>query len=242
MKSHIEARKAYLARYHLPQVDLENTESGGMRSYIYTDHLNIVPATEEDFEEHFTYLYSNPAIMKTMRDGLIKDKEWLWSRISDWKIRWENNIPFAGMKIVDNSTSEFIGHIGLYPSNTRNSVDLAYMIREDKQKEGYAYEAAGAIVLEYCPLLKSKNYKINLQGEELNNIVAISRIANVPSNNIIMKLGFEKKYEFTEFDATRYYYEKEVFAPNVYEDGIESSLLGDNQDINDNCCSCCLIQ
>jgi len=189
---------------------LEEGENGGIVAYIYTENLNITSVTKQDSDEYFQYLYSDSDIMKTMRDGLVKNQEWTENKIADWVKRWENNIPFSGMKITSNTTDEFIGHISAGFSSTPNSSELSYMVKKDKQNQGYGYEAAGAIVFEYCPLLKYKHYKPNEKDTAFSHIVAIARTTNIPSNNIITKLGFDRKYEFVELDATRYYYSQEV--------------------------------
>jgi len=85
-----------------------------------------------------------------------------------------------GMWLVENQQGQAIGLCGLIKRNFLAETDLGYAYLPEYFGQGYAYEAARA-VLAYAA-----------EHTALNTVVAIVSPANLASKSLLLKLGFEQ--------------------------------------------------
>lgn len=111
-----------------------------------TDRLTLRHLEQDDLEPLYA-LYSDPEIRRYFPDGtrtLEETREEL-----EWFRRGHPTRPELGLwATVERSTGVFLGRCGLLPwlIDGVEEVELAYMIRKERWREGFASEAARSIV------------------------------------------------------------------------------------------------
>lgn len=178
--------------------------------FIETERLWLRPFLEKDAADVFEYL-REPAVhcfanvkLHSLEEAVVQVK----------KRETEENYSFA---IELKETGKVIGEIEAYPeSNNPNSdpsqqdtFSPCWMLNQDYQGHGYAYEAAKAF-FEY--LFEKKNAR---------RIYAYTEEDNLASQHLCEKLGMRKEGMFTEFVS----FVKDEKGNPIYENTIQYAIL-----------------
>lgn len=118
--------------------------------------------------------------------GLKKAKGWPDDDVMETLPKIINNLSkvktptgFESWMIIKNDSLEIIGDIGFKGfSNAEQNIDLGYGIIKEERRNGYAEEAARAII------------KWALSNKEVKEITAKCIIENIGSINLLRKLNF----------------------------------------------------
>jgi RimJ/RimL family protein N-acetyltransferase len=141
---------------------------------------------EPDDLAHLYGLYRDPEIRRYYPDGtrsLEETKEEL-----DWFLHGHPRHPELGLwATVERSSGEFIGRCGLLPWHIqgRDEVELAFMIKKDRWREGFATEASLGIIKHAHQVLG------------LRRLVCLVMPGNAASAGVAQKVGmcFERDFE-----------------------------------------------
>lgn len=159
-----------------------------------TERLLIRRLEPADLDSLFA-LYQDPEVRRYYPDGtrtLSETKEEL-----DWFAHGHPQHPELGLwATVERSTGEFLGRCGLLPWHIqgRHEVELAFMIKKDRWREGFATEAAQGIIKHAHEVLG------------LRRLVCLVMLANASSAGVAGKLGMSLEREFTdEFGPSNLY-------------------------------------
>ena len=132
-------------------------------------------------------LYRDPDIRTYYPDGtrtLRETKEEL-----DWFLHGHPHHPELGLwATVERDTGEFLGRCGLLPWHIQGSdeVELAFMIKKERWREGFATEAAHGII------------KHDQKDLGLRRLVCLVMPGNVASVGVAEKVGMSFEREFTD--------------------------------------------
>ena len=132
-------------------------------------------------------LYRDPAIRKYYPDGtrtLDETREEL-----DWFRHGHPRHPELGLwATVERSTGEFLGRCGLLPWHIqgKDEVELAFMIKKQRWREGLATEAAEGII------------KYSQAAVGLHRLVCLVMPGNTASAGVAKKVGMSFEREFTD--------------------------------------------
>jgi RimJ/RimL family protein N-acetyltransferase len=132
-------------------------------------------------------LYRDPEMRKYYPDGtrtLAETKEEL-----EWFLHGHPSNPELGLwATVERDTGEFLGRCGLLPWHIqgRDEVELAFMIKKERWREGLATEAARGIV------------KYARQGLSLRRLVSLVVPGNAASAAVAEKIGMSFECEFVD--------------------------------------------
>lgn len=153
---------------------------------IQSERLLFRPYNDEDFEFLFSLL-SDPEMVRFIGNGQIRNRNeannflnWIYHTYeisSDLGlrllIRKEDNIP--------------IGHAGLVPQTVDGieEIEIGYWIARDYWGQGYATEAAKALL----------DYGINLFGKR--KFIALIQPGNLASRQVAKNIGMKLKKEIT---------------------------------------------
>jgi RimJ/RimL family protein N-acetyltransferase len=140
-------------------------------------------------------LYRDPEIRKYYPDGtrnLQETKEEL-----DWFLHGHPHHPELGLwATVERSTGEFLGRCGLLPWHIQGTdeIELAFMIKKERWREGLATEAAQGII------------KHAHEALALRRLVCLVMLGNAASVGVAEKVGMSFEREFTdEFGLSHLY-------------------------------------
>ena len=151
-----------------------------------TDRLLLRHLVPEDLGPLYA-LYRDPDIRTYYPDGtrtLRETKEEL-----DWFLHGHPHHPELGLwATVERDTGEFLGRCGLLPWHIQGSdeVELAFMIKKERWREGFATEAAHSII---------KHAQKDLG---LRRLVCLVMPGNVASVGVAEKVGMSFEREFTD--------------------------------------------
>jgi ribosomal-protein-alanine N-acetyltransferase len=140
-------------------------------------------------------LYRDPEMRKYYPDGtrtLDETKAEL-----DWFLHGHPQHPQLGLwATVERSTGEFLGRCGLLPWHIQDKeeVELAFMIKKERWREGFATEAAHGII----------EYAQEVLG--LRRLVCLVVPGNAASEGVASKLGMSLEFEFTDEFGRSYLY------------------------------------
>lgn len=149
-----------------------------------TERLFLRRFELEDLESLYA-LYRDPEIRKYYPDGtrtLMETKEEL-----DWFIHGHPRYPELGLwATVERSTGEFLGRCGLLPWHIEGSdeIELAFRIKKERWREGFATEAAHGII------------KYAEQALGLRRLVCLIMPGNGSSAGVAKKVGMSSEREF----------------------------------------------
>lgn len=144
------------------------TERLLLRSFVKTDARSVA------------YNSRSPEVAKEMPDMVLKDE----AAGLEW-INWINGLandgePWQVLAIVRKNDLVCIGIVGVIPQKKIDGeIEILYSIADEYQKNGYATEAAGALV----------NWFFETRTHWY--ICAIVKTNNIASQKVIEKLGFE---------------------------------------------------
>ena len=132
-------------------------------------------------------LYRDPAIRQYYPDGtrtLEETREEL-----EWFLHGHRRHPELGLwATIERRTGEFLGRCGLLPWHIqdRDEVELAFMIKKERWREGLATEAARGIITH-------ANHSLGL-----SRLVCLVTPGNAASASVAEKVGMSFEREFTD--------------------------------------------
>jgi ribosomal-protein-alanine N-acetyltransferase len=132
-------------------------------------------------------LYRDPEIRKYYPDGtrtLDETKEEL-----DWFLQGHPRHPELGLwATVELGSGEFLGRCGLLPWHIqgKDEVELAFMIKKERWREGFATEASQGIIKHAHQVL------------DLRRLVCLVVPGNAASARVAQKIGMSFEREFTD--------------------------------------------
>jgi RimJ/RimL family protein N-acetyltransferase len=150
-----------------------------------TERLLLRHLEPRDLESLYV-LYRDSEIRKYYPDGtrtLEETKEEL-----DWFLNGHPRHPELGLwATVERSSGEFLGRCGLLPWHIqgRDEVELAFMIKKERWREGFATEASQGIIRHADQVLG------------LRRLVCLVMPGNVASAGVAQRVGmsFEREFE-----------------------------------------------
>jgi ribosomal-protein-alanine N-acetyltransferase len=151
-----------------------------------TERLLLRHLVHADLEALYT-LYRDPEIRKYYPDGtrnLQETKEEL-----DWFLHGHPHHPELGLwATVERKTGEFLGRCGLLPWRIDNSdeVELAFMIKKERWRQGLATEAAHGIIKHAHEVLG------------LRRLICLVTPGNAASVGVAEKVGMSFEREYTD--------------------------------------------
>jgi ribosomal-protein-alanine N-acetyltransferase len=151
-----------------------------------TERLLLRHFEPEDLEPLYA-LYRDPEIRRYYPDGIrthTQTKEEL-----EWFRHGHPGHPDLGLwATIDRKSGEFLGRCGLLPWHIQgqDEVELAYMIKKQRWREGLATEAARGII-EYAG-----------QTLGLRRLVCLVVPGNAASAGVAHKVGMSFEREFTD--------------------------------------------
>ncbi|MEU7556153.1 GNAT family N-acetyltransferase [Streptomyces sp. NPDC044571] len=141
---------------------------------------DVVPLSE---------INADPEVMRWIGDGDTLDPEQTAEEIERWEEEWDEE-GFGVFAVELLASGELIGAVGLsvpeFLPEVLPAVDISWRLGRPFWGQGYASEAAHA-TLEFA-----------LQDRGLDRIVAINRVGNEESENVIRKLGMVSEREATD--------------------------------------------
>ncbi len=151
-----------------------------------TERLLLRHFEPEDVEPLYT-LYRDPEVRRYFPDGTRTHQE--TKEELEWFVRGHPVHPELGLwATVDRHTGEFLGRCGLLPWHIEGTdeVELAFMIKKDRWRQGLATEAARGIIRHANEVL------------HLRRLVCLVMPGNEASTGVAKKVGMEFEREFTE--------------------------------------------
>jgi RimJ/RimL family protein N-acetyltransferase len=151
-----------------------------------TERLLLRHMEPEDLEPLYA-MYSDPEVRKYYPNGtktLKETKEEL-----DWFLHGHPSHPELGLwATIERSSGEFLGRCGLLPWHIqgKDEVELAFMIKKQRWREGIATEAAHGII-------KYANTALGLC-----RLVSLVMPGNAASAGVATKVGMSFEREFTD--------------------------------------------
>ena len=159
-----------------------------------TKRCIIREMTEEDLDAVYE-VYAAPSITKYM-EGLYEDREkeleYTRSYIQHAYTFW----GYGTWVIVRKEDKKIIGRVGFNLRDGYEEVELGFVIMEEEQQKGYAFECCEAVM------------KIGREEYEFEAVQALVKEGNTASINLCQKLGFR----FIE----KVWYEKEEYLRFLY--------------------------
>jgi len=151
-----------------------------------TERLVLRHLEPEDLDALYA-LYCDPEMRQYYPDGtrtVEETKEEL-----DWFLRGHPRRPELGLwATVERRTGEFLGRCGLLPWHIdgKDEVELAFMIKKERWREGFATEAAHGII----------KHSHDVIG--LHRLVCLVMPGNAASARVAAKAGMSFEREFTD--------------------------------------------
>ncbi len=141
-----------------------------------TERCIVREMTEEDLPQLYE-VYSGPGITR-YTEGLYEDYEKELEYTREYIDRQYRFFEYGLWVVFEKKTGKMIGRAGLSGRNGFDEAEIGYVIAEQFQRKGYAYEVLSA-VLDYAAK--------ELSMESLN---AFTVKENTASVNLLKKLGF----------------------------------------------------
>ena len=151
-----------------------------------TERLLLRHLQLEDLQPLYA-LYKDAEIRKYYPDGTRTFEE--TKEELEWFLSGHPRHPELGLwATVERDTGEFLGRCGLLPWHIHGSdeVELAFMIKKERWREGFATEAAHGII------------KHAQQVLGLRRLVCLVTPGNVASAAVAEKVGMSFELEFTD--------------------------------------------
>jgi ribosomal-protein-alanine N-acetyltransferase len=162
---------------------------------ILTTERLILRHLEPDDLDALYMLYRDPDMRQFYPDGTLTRED--TQKEIEWFLHGHPLHPELGLwAIVDRKTGEFLGRCGLLPWNIEGTdeVEVAFMIRKERWREGLATEAARGIIKHAREVLG------------LKRLVCLVVPGNMASAGVAVKLGMAMEREFTdEFGRSELY-------------------------------------
>ena len=151
-----------------------------------TERLLLRRFEPKDLEPLYA-LYRDPEIRKYYPDGTRTFEE--TKEELNWFLQGHPRHPELGLwAAVERSTGEFLGRCGLLPWHIQGSdeVELAFMIKKQRWREGLATEASQGII-------KHAHGVLGIQ-----RLVCLVMPGNAASAGVAQKVGMSFEREFTD--------------------------------------------
>ncbi|TJZ44433.1 GNAT family N-acetyltransferase [Streptomyces piniterrae] len=131
---------------------------------------------------------ADPLVMRWVGDGSVLDLDQTAEAIEGWEEEWDDE-GFGRFAVELLASGELAGFVGLsVPADlpeAQHEVEISWRLGRQYWGQGYASEAAQA-VLEFA-----------LQDRGLDRVIAINRLGNEASENVLRKLGMDVERETT---------------------------------------------
>jgi RimJ/RimL family protein N-acetyltransferase len=147
-------------------------------SPVITPRLTLKPESINDFYRFFD-MSKDPEVMRWIGDGSI----YHWSKETALKkyqagINNQGTIKLGNLAVYARDSGLYIGWCGVTFSKFLDHAELGYRYCRDAWGQGYATEAAAAVIAE------------TFQKTEMDRVLAIVHPANSASIRVLEKLGF----------------------------------------------------
>jgi [ribosomal protein S5]-alanine N-acetyltransferase len=161
-----------------------------------TERLSLSRLDADD-AEFILELLTQPSFLQFIGDRGVRNLETSRGYIENVNASYAR-FGFGLYRVVLKATGESVGMCGLLKRDSLDDVDIGYAMLERHWGQGYAYEAAAAVISYGMHVLK------------LPRIVAITAPDNIASINLLEKLGlrFEKMVHLPGHDG-----ESRLFVP-----------------------------
>ncbi|TOF22590.1 GNAT family N-acetyltransferase [Vibrio parahaemolyticus] len=136
-------------------------------------------------------LYNHPDFYRFVGDKQMRTDYEAARYIKENMLRMEEKKGVSLLVVEDKQTKQPLGICGLVKRDTLNACDIGYGFRPSAYGQGFAIEAAKAVV-EYAK-----------QGMQLSQLVAITNNDNIRSISLLKKLGFEFERVEQQYDNGR---------------------------------------
>jgi len=154
-----------------------------MKVVLETDRLNLREYTVGD-APFLLRLVNDPAWLLHIGDRKVYTIEDAERYLQDGSMKSYQEHGFGFWKVENKATGEAMGSAGLAKRDYLEDVDLGFAFLPEYRTQGYAQEAATSII----------DFAKKSLG--LKNLVAITSQDNIPSINLLAKLGFRYKDKF----------------------------------------------
>ena len=154
-----------------------------MKLVIETDRLNLREYTTDD-APFLLRLVNDPAWLRHIGDRKVYTLEDAEQYLLNGSIKSYHDHGFGFWKVENKETGEAMGSAGLAKRDYLEDIDLGFAFLPEYRTQGYGQEAATSII-DFA--------KMNL---DLKKLVAITSQDNVPSINLLAKLGFKYQDKF----------------------------------------------
>lgn len=144
---------------------------------IYTARLRLRMLEQAD-SVFYLRLINDKSFIENIRDKGIRTVEGAWDDIQKGPIDSQKNRGFSMYLVELAETATPLGLCGLVKRDTLTDVDLGYAFMPRFAGQGYAYEAAEAVL------------KLAFEELKLPRLAAITSLDNTASNKLLQKLGF----------------------------------------------------
>lgn len=182
---HMNMSRAPYAMENIQELDLVYAERIWQRfqnlpwKIAETDRCVIREMTEEDLEAVYE-VYAGESITRYM-EGLYEDRE---KELEYTRSYIQNAYRFWGYGtwvIERKGDQKIIGRIGFNLRDGYEEAELGFVIMEEEQKKGYAYECCQAVL------------NIGKEEYEFDKVQALVKEENISSVNLCYKLNFENQ-------------------------------------------------
>jgi ribosomal-protein-alanine N-acetyltransferase len=155
-----------------------------------TERLLVRQYTLDDMD-HFFKLNSDEEVVRYIRKPKTFEES---KQFLEENFQYYIDFPLFGRwAAVDKITNEFIGSFAIIPIPNSTDMQLGYALLKESWGKGYATELTA----------KGVEYAIINNVEPL---YAVTESANMPSQKVLLKNGFEFLYEVQEAEKTLYRY------------------------------------
>ena len=154
-----------------------------------TERLRLIPTSVDD-AAFILELLNSPNWLQYIGDRNVHTLEEALSYIQDKMTPQLKRLGYGNFTVCLKSTNQKIGICGLYDRAGLEGIDIGFAFLPQFEKNGFAFESAKMV------------RDLALNQFNLNEISAITTEANIASQNLLAKLGFqfEKKF-FIKGDA-----------------------------------------
>ena len=148
------------------------------RTPLHTARLVLQPESLRDFPRFYS-MSVDPEVMKYIGDGTIFHwtEETALAKFRE-RIAARQNQPFGNLAVYRKDTGQYVGWCGIAPSRFLQEIELSYRLSRDSWANGFATEAARAILREF------------FQVTEIKNVFSCTHPDNGASRKVLEKLGF----------------------------------------------------
>jgi len=152
---------------------------------IETARLRLRVLVPEDAETLST-IWSDPEVTKFIPIILFRTKEETKEFIPLTRQRWEER-GFGMFAVMTRENDTMIGYCGLQFLNGTGEVEIYYGFSKDAWDQGFATEAARAVL------------RFGFEQVKLESIAGVTQPENIASKNVLEKIGMEEHPETRKF-------------------------------------------